>query len=407
MREVSERVLSYLKDGEIIIYEVEDIVDLEVKGMLNKDLKEKRMFISNYGNIYFYFYFGKEGLKDQIYYYSQLDVPKTIKYGDENGVALCRIENFLVKTKDGGIRPISTANATLRLPIKDIESISSKLSITLFQLGNTESTKEMDEVEITPEEILRAKDIFKIYGNNKEEIAALNGVSLVVNKGDFISIMGPSGSGKSTLINMLSTIDGPTRGAVLYMGKNLLSMNEREISKYRYENLGFIFQDYNLIDNLTIKENIAVPLILAAIPQKEILERINKIAERLDIEKILNKYPAECSGGQCQRASCARALVTNPQIIVADEPTGNLDTKNSHELLRMIQDLNSKEGITVIMVTHDNMIASYSKKILFIRDGKIDEIIEKGTDTQKKYFYKIVEVASRDSQNLIDNIIGG
>lgn len=147
------------------------------------------------------------------------------------------------------------------------------------------------------------------------------------------------------------------------MGKNLFMMKEKDLAKFRYENLGFIFQDFNLLDNLTVKENIAVPLILASVPRKEIEEKIDYITKRLDIKSLLNKYPNECSGGQIQRIACARALVTNPKIIIADEPTGNLDTKNSHELLMMLQDLN-KEGKTIVMVTHDNMITSYSKKLL-------------------------------------------
>ncbi|MGG7179279.1 ABC transporter ATP-binding protein [Clostridium paraputrificum] len=251
-------------------------------------------------------------------------------------------------------------------------------------------------------EILEANNLYKIYGNNKEEVAALNGVTVKINEGEFICIMGPSGSGKSTLINILSTIDAPTRGTVRFRGKNLLSMKEREISKFRYENLGFIFQDFNLVDNLTIRENIAVPLILASMSSKDIEERIKNIANKLDIEKILNKYPSQCSGGQNQRAACARALVTNPKIIVADEPTGNLDTKNSHQLLKMMQKLNEEDGITIVMVTHDNMIASYSKKLIFIRDGKMDEVVERAGRTQKEYFYNIVDITSKESQNLID-----
>ena len=179
------------------------------------------------------------------------------------------------------------------------------------------------------------------------------------------------------------------------------SMKERELSKFRYENLGFIFQDFNLLDNLTVKENIAIPLILASKPKKEIIERVNEISSKLGITQLLNKYPAQCSGGQSQRIACARALVSNPRIIIADEPTGSLDTKNSHELLKMLKELND-EGITIIMVTHDNIIASYSKKLIFIRDGKVEAVLNRGEESQKEYFYKIVDITSKDSQNLID-----
>ncbi|WP_242980641.1 ABC transporter ATP-binding protein [Clostridium vincentii] len=250
--------------------------------------------------------------------------------------------------------------------------------------------------------ILSGEHLVKEYGDYKDKFTALNDVTVKIETGDFVCIMGPSGSGKSTLINNLSTIDTPTSGAVKFKGKNLLSMGEKEMSNFRYKNLGFIFQDFNLVNTLTVKENIALPLILAAVPRKEIEERTSEIAETLNITEILKKYPSQCSGGQRQRVSCARALVTNPQIIVADEPTGNLDTKNSHEFLKMLQNLNEKNGTTILMVTHDNMIASYSKKLIFIRDGKVAEILEKDSSTQKEFFYKIVDVTSGESQNLLD-----
>lgn len=405
MREVPSKVLKHLENDEKIIYEVKDILDIEIKGLYSDKYKETRMFITNYSNMMFYFEFEGEKLIEHVYTFEQADIVRRISYAEKEGTALCKIDRFLVKTEDNIIWHGSFVYATMNIDIEDINKIQEQLSIKIFEEGSLETKEELEKIiqeELTNEEILRTRNIYKIYNTNKEEIAALDGVSMVVNQGDFISIMGPSGSGKSTLINILSTIDAPTKGQVLYRGKNLLDMSEREISKYRYENLGFIFQSYNLIDNLTIKENIAVPLILASKSRKEILQRVNEIAVKLDIKGLLNKYPAQCSGGQCQRASCARALVTNPKIIVADEPTGNLDTKNSHQLLKMIQSLNEEDGITVIMVTHDNMIASYSKKLLFIRDGKIDEVIEKDNKTQKEYFYNIVDIASKDSQNLID-----
>ena len=250
-------------------------------------------------------------------------------------------------------------------------------------------------------EIVVAKNLVKLYGY-RTKVTALNDVSLTINEGDYICIMGPSGSGKSTLLNVLSTIDMPTKGIVEINNTNIRKMNEFDLGEFRYKNLGFIFQEFNLIDSLTIRENIGVPLTLADKSEDEINKKVEAIAKKLNIYEILDKYPVDCSGGQRQRAAAARALVTEPKMIVADEPTGNLDTKNSHELLKILKELNDKEGITILMVTHDSMIASYSKKLLFLRDGKIDEAIERGQLSQKEFFYKIVEVTSKESQSLLN-----
>ena len=250
-------------------------------------------------------------------------------------------------------------------------------------------------------EILRASDVTKIYGvGTKHPVTALEDVSLTMYEGDFICVMGPSGSGKSTFINNLSTIDVPTKGKVFINGKEVRSMSEGEVGKFRYENLGFIFQEFNLLESLTIFENIAVPLTLANVSLEEIKTRVQSTAEKLGVVELLDKYPNECSGGQRQRAAIARALVTNPKLIVADEPTGNLDSKNSHDLLEFFKKLNDEEGVSILMVTHDSMIASYSSKLLYIKDGHIDETIEKKNMTQKEYFYKIVDVNSVESQKL-------
>ena len=250
-------------------------------------------------------------------------------------------------------------------------------------------------------EILCAKNVTKIYGvGTKNPVQALEDVSLSMYEGDFICVMGPSGSGKSTFINNLSTIDVPTKGKVYINGKEVRSMSEGEVGKFRYENLGFIFQEFNLLDSLTIFENIAVPLTLMNVPLAEIKERVNATAEKLGVVALLEKYPSECSGGQRQRAAIARALVTNPKLIVADEPTGNLDSKNSHDLLEFFKKLNDEEGVSILMVTHDSMIASYSSKLLYIKDGHIEETIERGDMSQKEYFYKIVDVNSVESQKL-------
>ena len=251
--------------------------------------------------------------------------------------------------------------------------------------------------------ILIAKNVTKIYGvGTKNPYTALKDVSLEMEEGEFICVMGPSGAGKSTFINNLSTIDLPTKGFVYINGKEVRQMSEREIGRFRYENLGFIFQEFNLLDSLTIFENIAVPLTLAGKKKKDIQESVNQIDKKLGVEMILNKYPSECSGGQRQRAAICRALVTKPKLIVADEPTGNLDSKNSHELLSLFRDLNVNSGVSILMVTHDPKIASYSSKLLYIKDGVIDETIERQNMSQKEYFYKIVDINSTESQALFD-----
>ncbi|MCD8028576.1 MAG: ABC transporter ATP-binding protein [Erysipelotrichaceae bacterium] len=250
-------------------------------------------------------------------------------------------------------------------------------------------------------EILNADHVTKIYGvGTKNPVTALNDVSLKMYEGDFICVMGPSGSGKSTFINNLSTIDVPTKGHVYINGKEVRKMGENEVGKFRYENLGFIFQEFNLLDSLTIFENIAVPLTLASKSIDEISQRVKDIASKLELMQLLDKYPGECSGGQRQRAAIARALVTNPKLIVADEPTGNLDSQNSHDLLSLFKDLNDQDGVSILMVTHDSMIASYSQKLLYIKDGKIEETLERGDLSQKSYFHKIVDVNAAESQKL-------
>lgn len=253
-------------------------------------------------------------------------------------------------------------------------------------------------------EILVAKNITKIYGiGTKHTFEALHSVSMTMNEGEFICVMGPSGAGKSTFINNLSTIDMPTKGKVYINDTEVRSMGENEIGKFRYENLGFIFQEFNLLDSLTILENIAVPLSLADIDQKEIEERVTDVAKRLSIDTLLDKYPSECSGGQRQRAAICRALVTRPKLIVADEPTGNLDSHTSHEILEIFKELNDQDGVSILMVTHDPMIASYSQKLLYIKDGVIAKKIEKGDLTQKEYFHKIVDVNSAESMSLFED----
>ena len=239
-------------------------------------------------------------------------------------------------------------------------------------------------------EILVADKITKIYGiGTKTLYEALHEVSLTMYEGEFVCIMGPSGAGKSTFINNLSTIDIPTKGKVFINGKEVRVMSEGEIGKFRYENLGFIFQEFNLLDSLTIFENIAVPLTLANVDKKEITKRVEEVAKKLDVAQTLDKYPNECSGGQRQRVAICRALVTNPKLIVADEPTGNLDSNTSLQVIKTLVHINETLNKTVVMVTHDPKMASYGKRTLFLKDGVIlDSLIKK--ESNEKYYEKIL-----------------
>ena len=249
-------------------------------------------------------------------------------------------------------------------------------------------------------EILKAKHVSKIYGlGSKHPYQALNDITLTINEGEFVCIMGPSGAGKSTLLNVLTTIDFPTKGKAFIDGEEVRTLSSHQVGLLRYERLGFIFQNFNLLDALTVKENIAVPLSLASVNRQEIDERIISIASKLNIEKLLEKYPYECSGGQRQRIAIARALINHPKIIVADEPTGNLDSANSHEVLDFFSKLNTEEGVTILMVTHDPLIASYSSKLLYIKDGMIEHTIHKEALEQKDYFYRIVDINSNEAQS--------
>lgn len=244
--------------------------------------------------------------------------------------------------------------------------------------------------------VLEAVNISKIYNQGlSTETVALDNVSLNIKEKDFICIMGPSGSGKTTLINCLSTLDKPTKGKVYINGDNILGLTSRVISEYRYKNLGYIFQNNNLIDSMNVYDNIAAPLILARMEQEEIDKRVNDLTKRLNIDHLLTKTTEHCSGGEKQRISICRALITQPKLIVADEPTGNLDSKNSHELMSILKKLN-EEGKTLLIVTHDPMIASYSNKLIYVHDGRIQTVIEKNDKSQQDYFNEIVSVNAGD-----------
>ena len=242
------------------------------------------------------------------------------------------------------------------------------------------------------EEVLKVSNIEKYYGRNGNVTKAIDNISFSVEEGEFIGIMGPSGSGKTTLLNCISTIDKATSGKILVAGDDITRLNSKKIAKFRREKLGFIFQDFNLLDTLTVYENIALALSILRVKSSEIDKRVTDIAKRLNIEEILNKFPWEISGGQKQRVAAARAIVTNPKIILADEPTGALDSKSSKALLESLNDLNRDLNATILMVTHDAFTASYAKRILFIKDGKIFNELVRGNDTRKEFFARILEV---------------
>jgi len=242
--------------------------------------------------------------------------------------------------------------------------------------------------------ILNVQNIEKYYGNRGNVTKAVDDISFGVNQGEFIGIMGSSGSGKTTLLNCISTIDTVTAGHILIGGKDITSFNAKKLSKFRREQLGFIFQDFNLLDTLTAYENIALALTIIKTPSSEIDIRVQQVAKTLEITDVLNKYPYQMSGGQKQRVASARAIVTNPSLILADEPTGALDSKSARMLLESFETLNKDLTATILMVTHDAFTASYCHRILFIKDGKIFNELIRGNDTRKAFFNKIIEVVT-------------
>ncbi|ADL53979.1 ABC transporter ATP-binding protein [Clostridium cellulovorans] len=244
------------------------------------------------------------------------------------------------------------------------------------------------------DKILDIKSIEKYYGNKGNVVKAIDDISFQVVKGEFVGVMGPSGSGKTTLLNTISTIDEVSSGHIYIDGKDLTSINQKDIAKFRRENLGFIFQDFNLIDTLTIHENIALALTINRHKKQDIDNKVKAVASELGIADILNKYPYEVSGGQKQRCACARALITNPKLILADEPTGALDSRSAQMLIEMISHLNKDLGATILMVTHDSFTASYCDRILFIKDGKIFTELIKGQNTRKQFFNQILDVVA-------------
>ena len=241
--------------------------------------------------------------------------------------------------------------------------------------------------------ILNVSNIEKYYGNKGMVTKAVDNISFSVNKGEFVGIMGASGSGKTTLLNCISTIDTVTSGHIYVDGKNITTMKSKQLSAFRREQLGFVFQDFNLLDTLTAYENIALALTIIKTPVKQIEAKVNYVAKALGISEILKKYPYQLSGGQKQRVACARAI-TQPSLILADEPTGALDSKSARMLLESFETLNHDLSATILMVTHDAFTASYCHRILFIKDGKIFNELIRGNSTRKEFFDKIISVVT-------------
>ncbi len=252
------------------------------------------------------------------------------------------------------------------------------------------------------ENILKVENIEKYYGSRSSLTKAIDNLSLDVEKGEFVAIMGSSGSGKTTLLNVVSTIDRVTSGHIYIGGIDITKLKGNELNKFRREELGFIFQDFNLLDTLTAYENIALALSIQNVSVKEIDVRINKVAEELDIKSVLSKYPYQMSGGQKQRVASARAIITNPKLVLADEPTGALDSKSAKMLLERFDYLNNELDATILMVTHDAFTASYARRVVFIKDGKIFKEINKGNDSRKEFFDKIIDVVTLLGGDLSD-----
>ena len=238
--------------------------------------------------------------------------------------------------------------------------------------------------------LLEIKNVTKYYGSGNAVSKALNGVSFTMGKGEFAAVMGASGSGKSTLLNVIATIDRPSSGSILLEGNDVAVMREQELAAFRRDRLGFIFQEYNLLDTLTVGENIVLPLNLRKRSADETKERLEKVAASLEIGDQLTKFPRQLSGGQRQRAACARALIAEPTLILADEPTGALDSANSKSLMQTFTFMNQSLGSTILMVTHDAVVGSYASRVLFLKDGKIWNELHRGERSRQAMYHEIL-----------------
>ncbi|MBR1823706.1 MAG: ABC transporter ATP-binding protein [Ruminococcus sp.] len=243
-------------------------------------------------------------------------------------------------------------------------------------------------------ELLKIQQIEKYYGSRSSLTKAIDDISFSVSKGEFIAIMGASGSGKTTLLNCISTIDRVTAGHIFLEDTDITTLKGKELNKFRRDKLGFIFQDFNLLDTLTAYENIALALSIQKKPAADIDKAVNRVAQQLGIIEVLKKYPYQMSGGQKQRVASARAIVTDPKLILADEPTGALDSKSAKMLLERFRSLNAEQNATILMVTHDSFTASYASRVIFIKDGKVFHELQRGDNSRKQFFDKIIDVVT-------------
>jgi len=241
-------------------------------------------------------------------------------------------------------------------------------------------------------EILKLVDVAKIYGTGTVVTKALGSITFSIQKSEFVTIMGASGSGKTTLLNLIATIDTVTCGAIFVDGVNITALDERALANYRRDKLGFVFQEYNLLDTLTVYENVTLPLSLRNTPKHEIIRKAAEILKTFEIEGLRNKFPHEISGGERQRTACARALIGSPALIMTDEPTGALDSKNSKNLMRLLQFMNASYGATILTVTHDPIVASYAGRVLFLKDGSLCNEIFKGEKSDEKFLKEILDL---------------
>lgn len=243
-------------------------------------------------------------------------------------------------------------------------------------------------------ELLRIQHIEKYYGNKSSLTKAVDDISFNVDKGEFIAIMGASGSGKTTLLNCISTLDRVTAGHIYLEDTDITTLNGRKLNQFRRDKLGFIFQDFNLLDTLTAYENIALALSIQKKPAADIDKAVNNVAQQLGITEVLKKYPYQMSGGQKQRVASARAIVTDPKLVLADEPTAALDSRSAKMLLERFCSLNTEQNATILMVTHDSFTASYASRVIFIKDGKIFHELDRGDNSRKQFFDKIIDVVT-------------
>lgn len=252
--------------------------------------------------------------------------------------------------------------------------------------------------------VLHTENVHKAYGSKGNAQHVLKGINLRIMQKEFVGIMGPSGSGKTTLLNVLATIDRPTDGTILIDNEDISRMKEASLSSFRRNKLGFIFQDYNLLDTLTVKENILLPLSLSKISKRLAESQFSEIAKILGIEELANKYPYEISGGQKQRTAAARALIHKPSIVFADEPTGALDSKSASSLLAVMEEVNEKREVTIVMVTHDPVASSYCNRVVFLKDGKIYSELYRGEKSRQAFFKEIIDVQAVLGGDHIDSV---